>query len=445
MIFTEEDLEAEAEKKLKEKQALAEAGYYFLWYSGDDWTVPEKDEDGRSMKTRRSRWLLKDDNRLPPLLIPTDPKDENSVLIPNEAGMNAAKQEMLNGHAVSANYLVESFSPIGENPDLFINYENWAQYTYEMGGANHRICIVGWDDNYPAENFTHEVHVTDGDGNRSVDAERTARTTPPGNGAWLIKNSRGSETDAIADGMTAPDGTTYPENISNYGIVNEDGLHTGYNWISYYDQFLKMPETLEFTIEAEDGHTGILQYDFLITSFESYYEKQCGQPVSVSNIFTADQDMELTAVSARTVHDNSRVVFRIVKLNEDAKNPEDGEELSQFSEVFPYFGYHRTVLTNPLSLKKGDRFSVITTTSFLSGDGSRIWLYSAATDIGDPGRQTAAEPGESFVEENGRWQDWTEAEKDSEQTGEDPLSSESEKGPATVYDNFSIKVFFRER
>lgn len=37
--------------------------------------------------------------------------------------------------------------------------------TYE---ANHDVAVIGWDDNYPKENF---------------------KITPPGNGAWIIKNS----------------------------------------------------------------------------------------------------------------------------------------------------------------------------------------------------------------------------------------------------------------
>lgn len=441
LIFTEEDLQAEAEAKLKEKQALIEMGYYLLWYTGDNWTLPEKDEEGNSLRMQDSPWILKDDNRLPPLVISSDPEDEFSVRIPNEAGMNAAKEEMLNGHAVVAAYLSEPFSPAGDNPDLYTSYEHWAQYTYDRNGSNHIICIVGWDDNYPAENFTHEVHGTDGNGNRTVDAERTAKTTPPGNGAWLIKNSRGSETDAIPDGMVAPDGTTWPEHRSNYGIVNPEGLHTGYIWISYYDQSLRLPETMEVTVEEEGDRTGILQHDLMIVPFGQYYEKQDDRAVSVANVFTADRDMELTAVSSRTVHDNSRVIFRIVKLNNGAKDPEDGEEQAQFSKTFRYFGYHRTELPAPVSLKKGDRFSVITTSSYLRDDGKRIWQYSAGTKTEEVSR-TAVDPGKSFVKENGTWQDWSETEKAPET---DPKLNESYDDIFTVYDYFCIKAFYREK
>ena len=44
-------------------------------------------------------------------------------------------------------------------------------YHYPNGSkkySNHGVEIIGWDDNYPKENFKYE---------------------PEGNGAWLIKNS----------------------------------------------------------------------------------------------------------------------------------------------------------------------------------------------------------------------------------------------------------------
>ena len=442
LIYTEEDLQADAEKELEKKRAEVEMGYYLLWYTGDNWTLPETDENGESLRMQQSPWILKDNNRLPPLTVPSDPEDGRSVRVPSEEGMNAAKQEMLNGHAVIVQYEAEHFSPSEENPDLYINYENWAQYTYDSIGSNHAVCIVGWDDDYPAENFTHEVHVTDTEGNVFVNAERTAKTTPPGNGAWLIKNSRGSETDAVPDGMAAPDGSAWPEHRSNFGIVNSEGLHTGYIWISYYDQTIHLPETMAFTVE-EDENRGILQHDLMIPSFDWYYEKQSDQPVSAANVFTADRDMELTAVSARTVHDNSRVVFRIVRLNEGAKDPEDGEEQAQFSETFRYFGYHRTQLAEPVSLKRGDRFSVITTTSYLMDDGKRIWEYSAGTQR-EEGSRTDVHPGESFVKENGKWQDWMETEKTSESDDTNPQAAELYGELVTVYDYFSIKAFYRE-
>ena len=437
--FTEEDLKAEAEAELKKKQAEIETGYYLLWYSGDDWSLPATDEQGRSFRMQRSVYLLTDDNLLPPPAVPSDPADEYSTLVPNEAGMNAMKREMLSGRAVVAGYYAEKYSPAGGNPCLFTNYETWAQYTWERRGRNHIICIVGWDDDYPAENFTHEVYVTDADGNRTLDAEKTARTTPPGNGAWLIKNSRGSETDAVPDGMTDPDGKTYPEHSGDYGLLDAQGLHTGYNWISYYDQTLTQAETMTFLVEEAGQQESILQYDYLNTPLSEWYDKQSETPLSAANVFTAPRDLTLTAVSTLTVQENSRVTFRIIRLHENAENPEDGEELAQFRAAFPYAGYHRAALPQTVSLQKGDRFSVITTTDYVSADGKRIWQYAVKEGTGG-GDTVVVNPGESFVQENGTWQDWTETEKIWEPDQELAFFIDALH---PVYDNFSIKAYFR--
>ena len=426
--MTKEQLLAEAEQELKKKQDEIATGYYLLWYSGDDWRLPATDENGSSFRMQRESWLLKDENRLPVMVVPSDPEDSGSVRVPNEASMNALKQEMLNGHPVTVFYHAEKYSPAGGNPNLYTNYETWAQYTYERARTNHTVCIVGWDDNYPAENFTHDVYVINEIGERVLDEERTRKTTPPGNGAWLMKNSRGSETDAIPDGMKAPDETTYPEHHGDYGLLNEEGKHTGYNWISYYDYNLMNPETLTFT--EDGGETRILQYDYLIASPATPYCKESAEPMSVANVFTADRDMELTGVSARTFFGESRVVFTIVKLGENAENPEDGEQLARFTETFAYTGFHRADLSKPIPLKKGDRFSVMTEISYPGTEGKRTWMY-AALSYYEEMACLIVHPGESYVKEGGKWQDWTEAPKDLEDD-EDAV------------DNLGIKAFYRE-
>ena len=434
--YTEDQLRLDAKKELEKKRAEVATGFYLLWYSGDDWRLPDTDRNGKSFRMQRSSWLLKDSNRLPEPLVHSDPDHPDSVRVPNESGMTAMKREMLNGHPVVVAYHAEKYSPAGGNPNLYTNYETWAQYTYDAEGTNHVVCIVGWDDDYPAENFTHDVYTEDERGKKTLDAERTAKTTPPGNGAWLIKNSRGSETDAVPGGMEAPDGEAWPEHRSNYGIVNEKGLHTGYNWVSYYDQTLRAPETLAFTAEEGDP-SGILQYDYMIGSPDDHYEKKCEQPVSAANVFTAERDMDLTAVSTRTFHADSRVVFTIVKMGENAENPEDGETIARFSGTFRYAGYHRAELAKPLTLKKGDRFSVITTTSRLGSDGKRTWLY-AANRANEFRMCIVVNPGESFVKEGGKWQDWTETKK-----YKDPQDPASGEDATSACDNFSIKAFFR--
>ncbi len=187
------------------------------------------------------------------------------------------------------------------------------------------------------------------------------------------------------------------------------------------------PVTLTFT--EDGGKTGILQYDYLIQSPVTPTCKESAKPMSAANVFTADRDMELTGVSARTFFGESRVVFTVVKLGENAENPEEGELLARFAQTFPYTGFHRTDLPEAIPLKKGDRFSVIAETSYTGADGKRTWMYAALSYYQEMAG-IVVHPGESYVKENGEWQDWTETEKD---LYEDDAA-----------DNFGIKVFYRE-
>ena len=105
--FTEEDLRAEAEAELKKKQAMIEAGDYLLWYSGDDWTIP--DTDGKSARMQPSSWVLKDTWSIPKLTVMSASADGESVCVPNEVGMAAMKQELLSGRAGIVGYYAEAY------------------------------------------------------------------------------------------------------------------------------------------------------------------------------------------------------------------------------------------------------------------------------------------------------------------------------------------------
>ncbi len=48
------------------------------------------------------------------MVVPADPENPDSPCVPNPAGVNALKQEMLNGHAVAVSYFAEKYSPRGQ-------------------------------------------------------------------------------------------------------------------------------------------------------------------------------------------------------------------------------------------------------------------------------------------------------------------------------------------
>ena len=91
------------------------------------------------------------------------------------------KQAIIDHGAVTASY---------DDQDQFYSATYNSYYLPTSNGTNHCVAIVGWDDNFPRNNFRGG--------------------TPEGDGAWLIRNSWG---------------------VNSYN-------HGGYFWLSYYDKGL---------------------------------------------------------------------------------------------------------------------------------------------------------------------------------------------------------------
>ena len=92
---------------------------------------------------------------------------------------------------------------------------------------------MGWDDDYAKENFI-EGH------------------QPPENGAWLCRNSWGS------------DYNDFPMNgYRHWGIEQEEHKHNGYFWLSYYDQTIDDPEAFVFDKSNVGSSYYVQQYDYV--------------------------------------------------------------------------------------------------------------------------------------------------------------------------------------
>ena len=118
-----------------------------------------------------------------------------------EGGMNAIKDAIMNYGAVQTAMYASN---------RYLNQTEWAHYCPKRVNGNHAVAIIGWDDNYPKENFLQ---------------------TPPKNGAWLIRNSWGK-------GM---------------GI-------DGYYWASYYDTVVGTNNAVYFAKDKGESDY-IYQYD----------------------------------------------------------------------------------------------------------------------------------------------------------------------------------------
>ncbi len=252
------------------------------------------------------------------------------------------KDEIQNQHrAVSCAFYADVSQPGQDGLGIYINTNTWAHYTYEPVGINHGVTIVGWDDDFPASAF-----------GKSSDA----KTQPAGNGAWLVKNSWGA------------DGQDFPNNQGLGWGIEENGQHTGYFWLSYYDQTITALETFDFDFAdyGDDAEYIIDQYDYLpqVTDFTSSAEGK----ISAANVYTAESDMQVRTLATLVAAPNTTVTYEVYLLDDEASSPTDpnhAERIFEAEELYQYGGYHRITLGSDastwLALRSGQRYAVVTT------------------------------------------------------------------------------------
>lgn len=193
--------------------------------------------------------------------------------------------------------------------------------------VNHAIAIIGWDDVFSAGKF----------GKR-----------PPGDGAWIVKNS--------------------------WGVEKGDG---GYNYVSYYDVNIAMLEGAVFIPAAEDeNYDAAYGYDRLgpiqyITGYSHH-----------AAVFTSAWNEELAAVGVYS-QDYGETAYEIeiyTNVVRGASTPVYGGRLAAAkSGTLPNAGFSTIALDSPVALADGTCFAVV---ARVGGTSSRIFLCASST-IGD--------------------------------------------------------------
>ena len=234
-------------------------------------------------------------------------------------------------------------------------------------------------------------------------------------------------------------------------VVDEEG----YFYLSYYD--MSIIGVASFTGDARDAdgsfdYDSNYQYDYLGAGSVGKVEPgSFGDDTAGANVFTAEGDETLRAVSASTANPGSTVDVQVYLLDEDAATPTDGELVAQQTEEIEFGGYHTIELDNPVMLEEGQRFSVVESIEGYQGD--YLPLEVAAHDPNDPDESlmgfvtkkvqvAVANEGESFYSQDGG-ATWTDA---TELTADDLQSRVSLTGfygspDVTSVGNVMIKAF----
>ncbi|HBA96895.1 MAG TPA: hypothetical protein DCZ23_02185 [Lachnospiraceae bacterium] len=278
--------------------------------------------------------------------ISKDSAHVQDVYVINSSDRDIVKQMISDYGAVGISYF---------DNDTYYNSKKAAYYNYESRSTNHAVAAVGWDDNFDASNF---------------------KTTPPGNGAWLIRNSWGDW----------------------YG-------ESGYFWISYYDTSLSTSAYAVKAVSSDDKSSYYdhnYQYDGGISLASGNYSSG----VEEANVFTAQGKEVLKAVAIYT-NANYDYDIKIYKNLTDKSDPVSGTEVTSTSGTQLFEGYHTVELEENVSLNPGDVFSVVVTLKnnnsgytyyAVDNDYNGSWIYSDAE----------AQEGQSFCRaagSNSAWMD----------------------------------------
>ena len=382
-----------------------------VWYSNqDDWSLSEDLRFGQD-------FILKDS-----LVLPNPAGYDNmGEYYLNQSGVDAIKQQISSYHrAVSISFCAESYLPGQDTSGKKYMSDNWAHFTNTYQNSNHSVCIVGYDDNYPRENFSS----TTAEGGNAM---------PEGNGAFLIKNSWGSELNefpnngyrhwGLLDGM---DKVPYdPEAKANSG-----NRASGYFWISYYDRSLSDPET--FIFEEEKKDTFYLEQMDLMNA--PYCLFDVIDDSRTANVFTAEATSRLSDLSVMTTAPGTTVSYEIYLLGEDFEDPEDGILVTSGEEYFDYGGYHRFSIPETGVLAKGQMYSVVIS---LICEDLTYYCYMADVNIVGSDMYTVGviNEGESFFYDGEDWKDLSD--KDTQKEVYSYYAPQVE----LVLDNFPIKSY----
>ena len=348
------------------------------------------------------------------------------------------KQALIRYGTVMLGYGTDSTIPSETGMGEYYNYDHWAQYyDEETVKLNHMVSIIGWNDNYPKENFLADKN-----------------SMPEGDGAFLIKNSWGSyatnyETygDQLDEKLKDAEGTeneAITNRRYNYGIPDEDGKGTGYFWLSYYDRSMVSACALSAD-DAQDGfdYDNIYQNDFAVQlTIEPMSLPTDNEETSVANIFTAEKNEQLSAVSVYAPAAGAQVKIRIVRVSEEEPDLSGDELLTEQTVSFMEKGFHTAALDKPVRLEEGERFAVIECI-VTEHNGKRIsWLnlenilkpsLQTTDNIGECRLKTVSNPGESYAyvkAENGYV--WTDIET---------LNIETDASEVFEFGNAMIKVY----
>lgn len=203
-------------------------------------------------------------------------------------------------------YLGAAYSAFNSN-NSYKNPKTSAYYCNEKINKNHAVTLVGWNDNYDRHNFLPH--------------------TPPGNGAFIVKNS--------------------------WGHKSGD---KGYYYISYYDETFRV-EAVFNNAESPNNYSSIYQHDPM--GVTSWLNSGKNHNITMCNMFKAKNNESISALGFYTNLPNTWYSISVKNLSKPTRKPEQlsFNHISRWRNgTLKYPGYHTVALDFPILVRKGDYF-----------------------------------------------------------------------------------------
>lgn len=229
-------------------------------------------------------------------------KHVQEVRMPSDKDYQAVKQTIYLYGGVESSLYVD-FSDPREKSEYF-NRENYS-YCYEGEELpNHDVVIIGWDDEYPAENFN---------------------TAAPGNGAFICQNSWGT---AFGEG--------------------------GIFYVSYYDTNIGKYNAAFTKVEDSDNYDALYQSDLCGWCGQVGYNSD---KASFANVYESVGNQQIQALGFYATGGDTE--YRLAVKTDFM----DKEELSEVEYVqsgyLQYPGFYTIELENPIFVEEGERFAAV--------------------------------------------------------------------------------------
>lgn len=209
---------------------------------------------------------------------------------------------------------------------------------------NHGVVIIGWDDNYPKENFTMPIEE---------------------DGAFICQNSWGEE-------------------FGDKGVF----------YVSYYDTNIGTHNVVYTRIDEVDNYDHIYQSDLCGWVGKLGYDKE---DIYGANVYSAEQKEKICAAGFYTTGLDTAYELYIVNNFVDENSFDKRKKVA--SGVLEQAGYYTIDFDIPIEVKKDEKYAVLL---YLKTPGSDLPMaveYDSGTSFM---QDVDLEDGEGYISHNGR-------------------------------------------